>query len=372
MTADGASVGVLYSSFGREVDGVLDYARRLTHALSEDANVASALLVDRVTADEWAVGPSNELRDAAAAFHALSACDVVVVQYSPFGHGRWGRAPWLVDLVTRLADAVRVAVMVHEPYLVRTGVRDAPISWLQRRQLRALLGVADIAFTSIEPWVKTVAALAPAALPVHHLPVASNLPTPSLDHMTARRALEIADGERALATISSGHDSRSDRHIIAAVHAVHAAGLRPVLLDLGGGARGFDGLPDGLRVIRPGFLPAQELADVLVAADLYLAPLVDGVSTRRTSMMAALACGVAVVGTFGHLTDAELRSPDVPLTLVDIAEEPGTFGDSVVRLVADDAARGKQAQGGRQLHEQRFAPSVTASRLVELAGGASA
>lgn len=356
-------VALLYSSLGREVDGVLDYSRQQVRALRDCDGVTAATLVDKRGRSSWVIDDAGSPCNASGAMEHLLDADAVVVQYSPFGHGRWGFAPWLLRLVSGLTPTVRVAVMVHEPYLVGSGVRDAPISWLQRRQLSRLLGHADVAFSSIEPWVSVVAEAAPD-VPVRHLPVASNLPPSELDAAAARAALGIAPDDLVLATMSSGHDSRSERHIVEAASSALTAGLSPVLLDLGAGARGFDELPAEVRAVRPGYLEAPQLSDYLAAADLYLAPLVDGVSTRRTSVMAALAAGVAVVGTKGHLTDAQLLVAGTPMKLVDVSGSSHEFAEAVLSLGGDRPQMVSLGQRGRAMYEARYAGEVTAAALV--------
>ena len=56
--------------------------------------------------------------------------------------------------------------------------------------------------------------------------------------------------------------------------------------------------------------PADEVSRRLSAADLNLSAFIDGVSTRRGSLMAALQHGVASVGTRGYLTDQMLLNED--------------------------------------------------------------
>jgi glycosyltransferase involved in cell wall biosynthesis len=55
-----------------------------------------------------------------------------------------------------------------------------------------------------------------------------------------------------------------------------------------------------------GYLPEKEVSYEITAADLVLAPFMDGISTRRSSFMSCLAHGTAILTTEGWTTDFEI------------------------------------------------------------------
>ena len=120
------------------------------------------------------------------------------------------------------------------------------------------------------------------------------------------------------------------------------------------------------RITATGGVSAVEASRLLQACDVVVQPFPDGVSGRRTSVMASLAHGVAVATNAGRLTEAywaesggvELAATPVPAALAAAAE----------RLLADPARRVRVGAAGRDLHEQRFA----IERTVEAILGASA
>src|SRR2546421_747505 len=57
------------------------------------------------------------------------------------------------------------------------------------------------------------------------------------------------------------------------------------------------------RVFAPGALPGDQVAVHLAATDLLVQPFPDGVTTRRTSLMAGLALGRPIVTTGGFNTE---------------------------------------------------------------------
>ena len=125
---------------------------------------------------------------------------------------------------------------------------------------------------------------------------------------------------------------------------------------------------DGVAITADGPHPAEEVSRRLAAIDIFLATYSDGVSTRRGAMMAALQHGLAVVGTLGHHTDAELSAAHgEALWLVPI-NDPKAFDAAVVRLAEDEGARSALGRRGRQLFDRRYAwPAIARQMLAALA-----
>ena len=105
------------------------------------------------------------------------------------------------------------------------------------------------------------------------------------------------------------------------------------------------------------------MARHLAAADLFVAPFVDGVSTRRTTLMAALQHGLPVVGTDGRLTDDVLRRAGDALTLVP-ADDPRRLAAAVRWLGGDADQRLARGAAGRELYEDSFDWPVISATLV--------
>ena len=96
-------------------------------------------------------------------------------------------------------------------------------------------------------------------------------------------------------------------YVVEAANAIAASGRPVTLFNLGAEAPPLRGLEAGIEVLTPGFLDAEIFAARLAATDVFLVPTVDGASTRRGSLMAALQHGLPVLATDGDLTDGVLR-----------------------------------------------------------------
>jgi glycosyltransferase involved in cell wall biosynthesis len=340
-------VTLLYRDRGHPVDGIRDYTQKLELALL-DANGL------RISSNQHiAPGFSADLRGAGG----------LVLQYNPFSYARWGFAPWLpTELLAlrRRRRRPRIGLMIHEPYVPMQGLKSSLMGAWQRAQLRALAISADVMFVSIESWAEQFRRWRPLR-PVHHLPVGSNLPDMRGERASERSKLGVGPDELVIAGLGRDHPSWLGDHFLEAVRG--AAAHQPTVLMLGADAPELPELQEVASVHRFGRLSEADLARKFAAADLFVAPLIDGVSTRRGTLMAALQHEVAVVGTDGHLTDSELRNTDA-LRLAPV-KRPAQLGEEAARLAADAKERRSVAREGRLLYERSYDWPVISRRILE-------
>jgi glycosyltransferase involved in cell wall biosynthesis len=142
---------------------------------------------------------------------------------------------------------------------------------------------------------------------------------------------------------------------------------RPALLLLGADGPAYRGAliarhPEwAARVHAAGFLDGAALASHLSICDVLLQPYPDGVTSRRTSVMACLSQGRAVVTTTGHLTEPLWKaSRAVALAGVN---DPEALAEDVVRLLADAGARARLGGRARQLYLDTFSVEHVVSAL---------
>src|SRR5207248_9302944 len=115
------------------------------------------------------------------------------------------------------------------------------------------------------------------------------------------------------------------------------------------------------RVTASGFCDATEVSLWLQACDLLLQPYPDGVTTRRTSVMAALATGVPVLTTSGALTEPVWKETEA--VALASADDIAAIVEIVARLADDAPARGALGARGRCAYDERFALGLTIERL---------
>ena len=110
-----------------------------------------------------------------------------------------------------------------------------------------------------------------------------------------------------------------------------------------------------------GTLTADEIFAHINACDLMVQPYVDGISTRRTAAMAALANGKALLTTSGHSTEPFWLACD-QLAMVPAGDARALVGRAL-QLLDDDRARGQMAGAGKQLYYAMFDVSVSVQVL---------
>ena len=103
------------------------------------------------------------------------------------------------------------------------------------------------------------------------------------------------------------------------------------------------------------------VAAALRACDLLVQPYPDGVTTRRTSVMAGLANAVPTVATDGVLTESVWR--DTRATALVPSGQPIQMAARVRQLIESPDERRTLGQRGRAVYEERFSIGRTVEKL---------
>jgi glycosyltransferase involved in cell wall biosynthesis len=116
-----------------------------------------------------------------------------------------------------------------------------------------------------------------------------------------------------------------------------------------------------------GGLAIPAASAVLASADLAVAPYVDGVSTRRGTLVAQLQHGRPIVGTDGVSTGALLHHQPA-IALIPVGSS-GAFVQTVERLLGEPAARSAMGEAAAALFDAEFSwPKIAAAYLRLLDG----
>ena len=126
--------------------------------------------------------------------------------------------------------------------------------------------------------------------------------------------------------------------------------------------------PGAIPSLAEGPLPGDEISRRLAAVDIYLTPLVDGISTRRTTLTAGLQHGLPIVGMKGHSTDEMLLQQDGHAFLLADVSRPAEFTAHVRRLVDQPDLRRTLGEAARRLYEQHFTWARISDSLLTALG----
>lgn len=325
---------ILTGEYPPIVGGVADYTQRVAMGLAAAGDVVEV----------WAPGVASTVESSGVVVHglpdhfgprafqtlgrALEDADPssrILVQYVPHAFGwKGGNVPFCVWL--RAQRQVPVWVMFHEVAF--------PLAWRQRWAERGLgvvthgmaalvASAAERVFVSIPAWETMLRRVAPWT-PVEWLPVPS-----TVDVHSDRAAVRWVRGEYGDRKLIGhvGTFGRLIRPLLddAIAHVLPALDGSVLLMGRGSDEAARDigrRWPElAARVVGTGALSSRDLSHHVAACDVMLQPYPDGISSRRTSAMVALAHGRPLATTTGALSEPLWRAaPGVALCPVGDAE----------------------------------------------------
>jgi glycosyltransferase involved in cell wall biosynthesis len=362
--------------------GVADYSRTVARRLAECGDEVQV----------WAPeGFSGEVADAGIEVHRLpdrfgpsslmrlnrgvdaSALSRILVQYVPHAFG-WKamNIPFCLWLWTRRLNSIDV--MFHEvafPIARSQPLTHNALGFVNRVMAAIVARSAERIFVSTTSWEPQLRSMLSRDRPIRCVPIPSSVEVVC----DAARAGAI---RRALAPANTklvGHFGTFGSSItdtLAAAIAEIARQRRDAVFVLIG--RGSDGFRErlakgdtalGNKIHATGELGVTELSSHISACDLMLQPYPDGISTRRTTAMAALSHGVALVTTTGHLTE-HLWSDAAAVVMAPARDSVALAGEAI-HLLDDERERNRLAAAGRALYATKFDVALTITALRNVA-----
>lgn len=294
----------------------------------------------------------------------------LLIQWVPHGYGyRSMNLPFCLWVRQRARKGDCVDLMVHEPFLAFEGtwkqkvaaavhrvmtfilLRDVRKAWISipawRRSLEPFAGGRRLGFdwlpipSPVEPihdpaGVAAVRAqfVRPGGHVVGHFGMYSRLTARLMDEVVWRMLGRL----QRIDVLLIGQDSGLLRE--------HILGTQPQLAS---------------RVHAAGPLTLHELSCHLQACDVLVQPYPEGITSRRTSSMASLAHGKAIVTSEGPASESLWRDY-AAVSLVQ--SDPSAIVAEVERLLADSDARAKLGERACRLYDEFFAVRHTVDALI--------
>ena len=312
-------------------------------------------------AGSW--GPADRDR-IDAAMDEIPGTKHLLVQWVPHAFGarsvNVGFCRWMRRRA-RTGDVLDV--MVHEPGLGFGGgsLRHNAAAAVHRLMLTLLLSRARRVWVAIPAWAEVLRPWTAGRrdLTFLWLPVPSNIPVENLNGQVATRRAELLRGADG---IILGHFSTYPASTRVALRE-----LLPALLSaapnlhvqlLGRGAdQALAELKaplgvDAARVHASADATATQLSRDLQSCDMLVQPYVDGVSSRRGTLMACLAHGRPVVTTTGPLSEPFWKDSD-SIVALPAGDLPG-LARTILDLARQPERRSQVALSARATYERRF------------------
>ncbi len=291
----------------------------------------------------------------------------VLVQYTALAWSARGLPQKVLRAMKILKSAgARVGIVYHdaEPYL-GTRLIDSVRRVAQIRTMRRALTLADLAIFTVQPeklsWL-------PAKLPpqVAFLPVGANLPIAAEFF-----AVDPPPGAATIGVFSiTGGDpgTRETQIILSAVrHAAQKLGNLHLSV-FGRHAEVREStLREGLRdtlveLTVEGIVDPEKLIQRFASCTVLL--FVRGpISSRRSSAIAGIACGLPVIAFSGSETAPPITDAGVVLIPPD---RPDQFNDALVKVLSDRAFGAELAARSRAAYQQHFSWPAIAARFAAL------
>ena len=307
-------------------------------------------------------------------FHILSICknfspELVIIQYVSFMYGRGGINLAFPLLSVLLRIRYSVFTMLHELFTpFGFSIKTFLMSLIQRLMLFFLIIGSDRIGVSIKVWERVLKRFFFWRKgDFRWIPIPSNIKISTKTNIPEK--LSRFNKKPLLAFFGSLHITKIMEFLTASLDALVKKGYDAGLIVIGQDENEISAyikeLPDYLRerIFCTGYCSSEDVSQYLSITDIFLLPLIDGVSSRRTSLMAALKHGLPVVTTKGFLTDDIFLQEN--FTLLSPSTDKALFAANVVRVAEDEKLRDATGKKGREAYEKYFSEKLMIERYLD-------
>lgn len=284
----------------------------------------------------------------------------LLVQWVPHAFGmRGANLPFCLWVLARsIAGRDDVELMVHEPFLRIVGSRKQRAAAIaQRLMMTTLLLASSRVWVSTPYWWTSIRTFAlKRRVTVGWLPLPSNVALLADERRVAALREEVPDSKYVVGhfgLFGPGKDAYFIPYVEAILDRIPTLMFR-LIGPLSTATRRsiVERRPDlGSRVVAVDGVPKDEAVCHLAACEMLVQPYLDGVSSRRTSLMAGLGLGIATVTHTAECTEPFWRT-DKACYLAD--PTPEGYADAVACLISDPTARAELGWRAREVYDSRF------------------
>jgi glycosyltransferase involved in cell wall biosynthesis len=369
---------IITPEFPPVLGGVADYTRLVARGLAE-AGETVHVWCPAVT--KYEAADRFEIHEECGRFRARDLAHVgnlldrfesprrLLVQWVPHGYGfRSMNLRFCYWLWTRARCGDAVELMVHEPYLAfwEGTWRQNAAAVVHRLMTIVLLQAARRVWVAIPAWEsKWRPYTLGRSIPFTWLPVSSSLPSPDEHALNEIRA-RLATRRPVIGHLGTYGAPVATLLSDALVQLLHKLRTPHILL-MGVGSQEFRTsftrrYPQHAgRITATGSLIDSTLAAHVAACDVLLQPYPDGISSRRTTVMAGLQLGVPIVTTSGHLTEPFWETSG-SVQIVRVGEWDVLI-EHIERLLQHPDERARLADRGMAFYDRMFDVQRTVAAL---------
>jgi glycosyltransferase involved in cell wall biosynthesis len=367
------------------VGGVASYTRQLAAGLAEAGEQVHVWCAEDEARDGFVVHPAlghfhrSDLDKTGRLLDQFPGPQRLIVQWVPHGYGcKSMNVPFCLWLLRRANHGDRVELIVHEPYLhLWEGTwRQTGAAVVHRVMTAILLRAAACVWITVPAWERMWRPYALGrGVGFAWLPIPSALGQPEKHEVENLRKTLTPDASPIVGHLGT-YGSPVTTLLERVLPEVLRQSDRARVLLIGAGSDRFGAAfarrhPRWVdRVAATGSLTDSSLAIHVAACDVLVQPYPDGVSSRRTTVMAGLRLGVPIVTTAGYVTEA-LWEHSQAIRLVPV-DRAGDMAAHVSDLLSNAEAREQLSRAGRELYERTFALERTIAALTSATQGKAA
>lgn len=308
--------------------------------------------------------------------------DILNFQFSHFAYSKNGINLWiyLLPLLLRVFTKVKIICTVHEPYVpFYNSIKFIILSLWQRFTLFLTCIFSHKIVVTTKRWGKLLRAALIFKQPVH-VPVGANIPYKHfLENVkdSIKRELGYGDDDLIiLGTFGTLHISKNFRMILDALKELKKNGIKYKFIWIGGilGEEEHKRISEELSMYKladnvelTGFLREEDVQKYLSILDVFIAPFIDGVSTRRTSVITAMAYGLPVISTQSEHTESVFVHKE-NIILISNKSSHLELKDAIEKLILDSNLRNKISLSARKTFQKEFAWEAIARRISAVYG----
>lgn len=247
---------------------------------------------------------------------------------------------------------LRADVMPDSPLPVRM------LGSLTRRMVQLLMRKASRAFLSVPRWEREIREDVANPCPMEWLPIPSNLPAVIHHDMATAVRRRVLEEETDLLLGHFGTFKPAMTNLFEELLPELLAKPRRRMLLVGQNSTEYRALLIGRypeldgKVVATGAVSLEDAAASIAACDLMLEPFPDGASSRRSSLMAPLALGRAVVTNLGYSSETIWKKSGA-VDITDFADRAAALR-RIESLIARPERRTVLGERAQQTYEERF------------------
>ena len=376
-------IALVCPHFPPKLCGVGDYSARLASELKKQghnvavwttASASSADVTVHTTPLPWNFSKLSRITKEISDFRPC----VVLVQYTPQLYSpEWlGVYPTLPLWIAGLRKKTGAAIILnaHEVnYPVEASLRGLALGIPQFTQFLGMASCADRVFFTYEHALKRASRWLPWRQDKFSwASVGSNIePKLNAGHaQKLRHEIGLSSDTKVLLHFGGAHPSRLFSHVFKAAQLIrdkyghgNAAlvfvGISSDKIKASLTSAGYSDLASMAYGVGP--LPSEKVSEWLQACDLVLAPFIDGVSTRRGSVMAAFEHGKAVVTTKEWSSQGSVPWDQICAAVS--ARDEQTFAQAALSLLSSPERLQELGENGRAYYEKSFSWPLIAKKM---------